>query len=128
MFTDVLIVLYVEDISRALTLYRDVFGMTETYRFPRAGTPEHVELKLGASVIGLSSPAGLATHGLLPLTRGGQPFELAFGCDDVDRSLAALLAAGCRVVRQPFDSEAGNRTAYVEDLDGNRISIYAKLR
>jgi hypothetical protein len=32
------------------------------------------------------------------------------------------------VVREPFDTEAGNRTAYVEDFDGNRISIYARPR
>jgi len=127
MFTDVLIILYVEDISHSLALYRDVFGMTETYRFPKTGAPEHVELKLGTSVIGLSAPSGLVTHGLPPVTRGGQPFELAFGCDDVDGALVALRAAGCRVVREPFDTAAGNRTAYVEDFDGNRISIFAKL-
>jgi hypothetical protein len=32
--------LYVEDIDRSLARYRDVFGMTGTYRFPRQGTPE----------------------------------------------------------------------------------------
>ena len=128
MFTDLLVVLYVEDIDRALTLYRDVMGATETYRFPRTGSPEHVELRLGTSIIGLSAPSGLVPQGLPPVTRGGQPFELAIGTADVDRSLEALRAAGCHVVREPFDTEAGNRTAYIEDFDGNRISIYARRR
>lgn len=127
MFTDCLIVLYVEDVERALGLYRDALGMRETYRFPREGAPEHVELKLGSSVIGLSSDAGLARHGLPPHDRGGHGFELALGCDDADAAFARLTAAGCTPVRPPFDTEAGNRTAYVEDADGNRISVYSKL-
>ncbi len=129
MFTDVLTVLYVADLERSLGLYRDAFGMTETYRFPRSGPPEHIEVRLGSTVLGLSAPAGLVSHGLPPLVRGeGQPFELAFGCDDTDACYAKLVAAGCRAVRPPFDTAAGNRTAYVEDFDGNRISIYAKIK
>ncbi len=127
MFTDVLTILFVADIERALGLYRDVFRMTETYRFPRDGVPEHVELRLGGAVIGLSSPQGLVTEGLPPATPG-TPFEFAFGCDDTDAAFARLVAAGCAVVRAPFNSAAGNRSAYVEDYDGNRISIYSKLR
>lgn len=128
MFTDVLTVLYVADIERSLRLYRDAFGMTETYRFPRTGRPEHVEIRIGNTTLGLSNSAGLASHGMPPLRHGeGQPFELAFGCDDVDAALPRLLAAGCQPVREPFDTAAGNRTAYVEDPDGNRISIYCRL-
>jgi catechol 2,3-dioxygenase-like lactoylglutathione lyase family enzyme len=39
MFKDILVNLYVADIDRAVTLYRDGFGMTETYRFPVKGRP-----------------------------------------------------------------------------------------
>jgi catechol 2,3-dioxygenase-like lactoylglutathione lyase family enzyme len=129
MFSDVLTVLYVADIERALRLYRDAFGMAETYRFPAEGVPEHVEVRVGTTTLGLSTPAGLASQGMPPLKRGaGQTFELAFGCDDVDAALPTLLAAGCTLVREPFDTAAGNRSAYVEDADGNRLSIYAKLK
>jgi lactoylglutathione lyase len=128
MFTDVLVVLYVEDIEKSLKLYRDVFGMTETYRFPQQGAPEHVEVRLGDSILGISSPSGLVSHGMPAVTRGGQPFELAIGTADVDAALEKLRAAGCRIVREPFDSAAGNRVAYLEDFDGNRISIFAKIR
>jgi predicted enzyme related to lactoylglutathione lyase len=38
-----------------------------------------------------------------------------------------VLAAGCTMVREPFDTAADNRSAYVEDADGNRISI-AKVK
>ncbi len=127
MFSDVLIVLYVADLERSVRLYRDALGMSETYRFPRDGTAEHIELKLGPSVIGLSSDAGLARHGLPPHERGGHPFELAIGCADADAAFARLVAAGCRPVRPPFDTEAGNRTAYLEDFDGHRMSVYSRL-
>jgi lactoylglutathione lyase len=129
MFSDVLVVLYCSDLERSVALYRDGFGMIESYRFPKTGAAEHVELKLGGTTLGLSSPAGLVTHGMPPVARGtGQPFELAFGCEDADAALDRLRAAGCRIVREPFDTPAGNRTAYVEDFDGNRISIYARIR
>lgn len=129
MFTDVLTVLYVADLERSLRLYRGAFGMTETYRFPRTGVPEHVELRLGNTTLGLNTEAGLASHGMPPLRHGeGQPFELAFGCDDVDAALPRLLAAGFTLLREPFDTAAGNRTAYVEDSDGNRISIYSRRK
>lgn len=127
MFRDILVNLYVADIERALTLYRDGFGMSETYRFPKSGAAEHVELRLGPTTMGLSSAAGLERHGMPPSTRG-QPFELAFGCDDVDADLERLRAAGAVVVKPPYDTAAGNRTAYLEDADGNRISIYSRLR
>jgi catechol 2,3-dioxygenase-like lactoylglutathione lyase family enzyme len=125
MFTDLLPILYVDDIERSVGLYRDIFGMTETYRFPRDGAAEHVELKLGKAVLGISSAAGLISQGMPPATRG-TPFELAFGTDDTDTSFRLLTAAGCRPLREPFDTTAGNRSAYVEDYDGNRLSIYAR--
>ena len=127
MFKDLLVNLYVADIDRAVALYCEGFGMSETYRFPRDGVAEHVELRLGATTLGLSSAAGLARHGMPPATRG-QPFELAIGCDDVDADLPKLRAAGFKVMREPYDTAAGNRTAYLEDADGNRISIYSRLR
>ena len=42
-FDFMLPILYVADIERSVALYRDAFGMKETYRFPRQGVPEHVE-------------------------------------------------------------------------------------
>lgn len=127
MFKDILVNLYVADIDRALALYRDGFGMTETYRFPKDGAAEHVELKLGPTTLGLSSAAGLVRHGMPPATHG-QPFELAIGCDDVDADLPRLRAAGARVTKEPYDTAAGNRTAYLEDADGNRLSIYSRIK
>ncbi len=127
MFSFMLPILYVDDIERSLALYRDHFQMRETYRFPREGVPEHVEVGLGDVTLGISSGAGLRSHHLPPATRG-TPFELAFGCDDADAVLADLLAAGCSKLIEPFDSPAGRRVVYVTDFDGNRISVSSPLR
>jgi predicted enzyme related to lactoylglutathione lyase len=127
MFKDVLVNFYVADIDRAAQLYRDGFGMTETYRVPKTGPAEHVELKLGPTTLGLSSAAGLERHGMPPATRG-QPFELAIGCDDVDADLDRLRTSGASVVKEPYDTAAGNRTAYLEDVNCNRISIYSRIK
>ena len=127
MFDFMLPILYVADIERSLAFYRDHFHMVETYRFPRHGVPEHVELRLGDVTLGISSDAGLRSHNLPPATRG-TPFELAFGCDDADAVLADLLRAGCSKLTDPFDSPAGRRVAYVVDFDGNRVSVSSPLR
>jgi len=127
MFTNLLPILYIDDMERALALYRDVFGMEQTYRFPREGTPEHVELKLGDTVLGLTTTAGLVSHHLPPATKGN-PSELSIGCDDTDAAVAQLRAVGCTVLLEPFDSSAGNRVAYVLDADGHRIQLYSSIR
>ena len=47
--------LYTNDIEAGLRFYRDLLGFTETFRTPRDGTPEHVELKLDGFMIGLGT-------------------------------------------------------------------------
>ena len=124
MFDHLLVILYVADMERSLGLYRDVLGGKETYRFPREGTPEHVELRIGAAILALTSEAGRQSHRLPPATPGN-PFELAVRAKDTDAALVALLGAGCTPLVEAFDSSAGNRVGYVLDPDGNRIQIYS---
>lgn len=126
MYEFMLPILYVADIERSAALYRDAFGMRETYRFPREGVPEHVELRLGEVTLGISTDKGLASHHM-PASTPGHPCELAFGCADADAALAQLLAAGCTHLSGPFDSPAGRRVAYVADFDGNWISVSSPL-
>ena len=124
MFDHLLVILYVADMEHSLALYRDVLGGEETYRFPREGAPEHVELRIGAAILALTSEAGRQSHHLPPASPG-HPFELAVRATDADAAMAALLASGCTPLIEPFDSSAGNRVGYVLDPDGNRIQIYS---
>ena len=125
MFDHLLVILYVADMGRSLALYRDIFGGEETYRFPREGAPEHVELRIGSATLALTSEAGRQAHHLPPAS-SGNPFELAVRTTDADAAMAALVAANCSPLLEPFDSSAGNRVAYVLDPDGNRIQIYSR--
>ncbi|MDE2126044.1 MAG: VOC family protein [Armatimonadetes bacterium] len=125
-FTGGLVTVYSENISRAMEFYGKILGLDETYRFPREGGPEHVEYRLGEMTVAVSSPAGLASHGMPPPSPG-HPFEIGMKTDNVDQLIDELRSQGVTIVREPFSSAAGNRTAYFADPDGTWISVYHKL-
>jgi len=60
----------------------------------------------------------------------GQRMELAFKCDspkNVDETYAAIVAAGYRGQKEPWDAFWGQRYAIVEDPDGAHVSLFAPL-
>jgi lactoylglutathione lyase len=122
-FIKALVTVYSADMGRATHFYGEVLGLSETYRFPAAGEPEHVEYAVGGMTVAVSSPAGLASHGM-PAPTAGHSFEIGLKTDDVDAVVAELRGKGVTVLREPFDSAAGNRTAYIADPDGTWISLY----
>jgi len=124
MFRDCLPNLYCGDLDEALGFYRELLGFTETFRYPREGPIQHIELRLGSTTIALSSYDALVDYGLPPATPG-TPFELAVRADDVDRATEQLRVAGVPVLREPWDASNGQRVAYVTDPDGNRVHLYA---
>jgi len=125
-FTSALVTVYSSDIARALHFYGEILGLEETYRFPREGEPEHVEFLVGSTTVAVSSPAGLESHGMPPPSPG-HPFEIGLRADDVDGLIRDLRAKGVTILKEPFSSPAGNRTAYFADPDGTWISVYHKL-
>ena len=122
-FISAVATIYCRDIGRAAQFYGTVLGLVESYRFPSSGVPEHVEYSVGAARIAISSPEGLASHGM-PGPSAGHPFEIGLKVDDVDALVARLQAAGVDILKAPFDSPAGNRVAYIADPDGTWISLY----
>ena len=46
---------YAQDVEKLVAFYCENFGFKESYRTPTEGTPEHVEIRLGDYLIGLSS-------------------------------------------------------------------------
>ena len=124
MFTDSMPNLYIADMDAALRFYRDLLGFEQTYRYPASGPASHVELRLGASYVALSTAMALRDHGLPPATQG-QSFEIAIGTDDTELAVKTLRAAGVPVLREPFVGSVGRLVAYVMDPDGNRIHLYA---
>lgn len=118
--------LYTNDIEAGLRFYRDLLGFTETFRTPRDGTPEHVELKLDGFMIGLGTvDAARRVHGV-EAAPGSPAMVLVLWTDDADAAYQELTAAGVPAVQPPHDTGNNNRNALLRDPDGNLVEIVAK--
>lgn len=120
---------FVEDVETAVRFYAEHFEFVETFRTPKQGKPEHVEMKLGSLTLGLSSrEAGKSVHGL-PLGPAGSPRAALVvwteNVDDVDKAYAALLVKGVPSVKPPHDF-LSLRAAWVMDPDGNPVEIVSQ--
>lgn len=126
MFATALVNLYTRDIDVGLRFYHDLLGFEETFRTPREGTPEHVELRLDGFTIGLGTvEAARRVHGV-DAAPGSPAMVLVVWTDDVDAAYRDLVAAGVPAVQPPHDTGNNNRNALLRDPDGNLVEIVAK--
>jgi len=117
MFSEAFPIVTVPHLPESVAFYRDLLGFRETYRFPPAGEPEFVTLKLGTSELGLGAGE----------VRGAAAgYALCVYADDCDRAVAALRAAGTPIVEEPADMPWGERMARVTDPAGNELVIVAR--
>jgi catechol 2,3-dioxygenase-like lactoylglutathione lyase family enzyme len=114
--------LYSRDVAAAAGFYRDLLGFSQTYQYPPDGAPRHVELRLGGSLLAISSLDAVADMGLPP-TSAGHNHELVVWCDDMDAAIARLRAAGAPILIEPHSHVAGHRRAYVADPDGHWLAL-----
>ena len=122
-----LVNLYTWDIEAGLRFYRDLLGFTETFRRPRDGPPEHVELRLAGFTLGLGTvQAARRVHGVEAMP-GSPAMGLVVWTDDVDTAWAALMAAGVPGLRPPHGTGNNNRNALLRDPDGNLVEIVCKI-
>jgi lactoylglutathione lyase len=118
--------LYTRDIEAGLHFYRDLLGFAETFRTPADGIPEHVELQLGAFMVGLGTvEAAKRVHGV-EAAPGSPAMVLVVWTDNVDRACEDLAAAGVPVLQPPHNTGNNNRNALLRDPDGNLVEIVAK--
>jgi lactoylglutathione lyase len=126
MFAGALVNLYTHDIDAGLRFYRDLLGFEETFRTPRDGVPEHVELRLNGFTVGLGSvEAARRVHGI-EAAPGSPAMVLVVWTDDVDEAYKELTAAGVPSLQPPHDT-GNNRNALLRDPDGNLVEIVAKI-
>ncbi|MGI8523218.1 MAG: VOC family protein [Nocardioides sp.] len=121
-----LVNLFTHDIGAAVGFYQGVLGLPETFRTPRDGTPEHVEMAAGGFVLALSTAeAARRVHGL-DADVGRPAMSLVFWVDDVDAAFDTVTATGAAVVTPPHDTGNDNRNAVVRDPDGTLVELVAK--
>ena len=126
MFVTGFVNLYTRDIEAGLRFYRDQLGFQETFRAPREGPPEHVELTLGSFAIGLGTvQAARRVHGV-DASPGTPAMVIVVWTEDVDLAFAGLAAAGVPVIQPPHDTGNDNRNALLRDPDGNLVEIVSK--
>lgn len=128
LFFDPSINYFVDDVEAAERFYVDHFGFVETYRNPDSGPADHVEIRLGSLLLGLSSKeAGRRDHGLPLGPHGNLRVEMILWTDAVDAVYASLVAKGVPSGGAPHDFLDGAlRTARVFDPDGNPVNIVQK--
>ena len=129
-FQDPQVNLYVRDPEMSAAFYRNLFGFTETFRTPKEGRADHIELRLessGGFILGLASiEAARDVHGLDP-GNGKPKGEIVFWTDDVDSAFSELIAKGAKPVRPPHNFIETLRAAWIADPDGNYLQIVMRF-
>jgi predicted enzyme related to lactoylglutathione lyase len=120
-----LVILAVEDRTRALTFYREAFGWSL-----EVNAPTYAELALpGGLRLGLYDRRGFGKNfGHEPRSTGGVSCtELYVQVDDLDRADARLMQAGARLLDRCRPRDWGDEVAYYADPDGNVIALARPL-
>jgi lactoylglutathione lyase len=125
-FSNGLVNLYTRDMDAGIRFYGDLLGLTETFRTPTEGTPEHVEFRAGGFTLGLGTvEAAKRVHGI-DAVPGAPAAVVVLWTDDVDRVFAGLESAGVTAEQPPHDTGNDNRNALVRDPDGNLVELVSK--
>jgi RimJ/RimL family protein N-acetyltransferase/predicted enzyme related to lactoylglutathione lyase len=106
-------VVFVSDVARAMSMWSDGFGF-------RAGF--HVDEPPRMGQVLARWTGGPAVRLIRAPGRPGTSVSMQVG-DDVDGLVASAVAAGWRVVEPPEDQPWGTRDATLADPDGNRVSL-----
>jgi catechol 2,3-dioxygenase-like lactoylglutathione lyase family enzyme len=122
MFREPFPILHVEDVERSARFYADSFGFEEDYRFPEAGPPEFVFLKLGEMGVGIAGkgPPPLPDW---PPDRPTGAFQLCIYTDDAEAAAERLREAGVEQLTAARSMPWGEQLAFFSDPDGNLIHV-----
>ena len=126
-YKDAFVHLYTHDIEAGLRFYKGLLGFEETFRTPKEGTPEHVELSLKGFGLGLGAVEAAKRVNGVDATPCSPAMSLVIWTDDLDESFKQLTSAGTPVVQPPLPSGNHNRAALLRDPDGNLVEIIARV-
>lgn len=115
--------LSVADMTRSLAFYRDALGGEQIYQFPPEGEPGFLTLRFGETELGIGLLSEAPMHGVPQRPASGHRVELCINVEDADEAVDTLKKIGAPVVMAPQDMPWGERSAYVEDPDGNLVML-----
>jgi catechol 2,3-dioxygenase-like lactoylglutathione lyase family enzyme len=121
-----LVNVFTHDMTRALAFYQGLLGLSETFRTPLTGVPDHVEMSAGGFVLALSAADAARRVHNLDAEVGRPAMSLVFWVDDVDTVFDEVAASGAAVVTRPHDAGNSNRNAVVQAPDGTLVELVAK--
>jgi catechol 2,3-dioxygenase-like lactoylglutathione lyase family enzyme len=119
------ITLFVEDLERSKSFYRDVFGLEPIFEDETSAA-----FNFGDTIINLLKiPAAhsLIEPGTVAGPEAGSRFQLTVWVDDADATCAELQARGVTLLNGPIDREWGMRTASFTDPAGNIWEVAQEL-
>lgn len=119
-------VIFVQDLERCVTFYRDRLGFAVTFNDDvsfgfKLGDQDFLLLELAAAAEMVGDAA------LEPRGQGGARVLLCAGVPDVDAAYQTLTAQGLTFIQPPDDKAWGRRTAYFADPEGNLWELYHEL-
>jgi PhnB protein len=115
-----------DDVERALTWLRDVFGLSEHLRWTSPeGEVLHAEMTLGDAFVELAHSSDEQPS---PQALGASSTVLVVMVKDVDSHYRQTAAAGARIIAPLEDKPWGLRQYTVEDLEGHRWEFSQQTR
>jgi lactoylglutathione lyase len=125
------VILYVKDVSAALTFYEEAFGLSRRFYHDDKGKA-YGELETGAARLAFAS-LELATEHLkqevvvASLNKPPLGFEIALVTPDVSALYARAVKAGATAVSEPATKPWGQTVAYLRDKDGHLVELCTPL-
>jgi predicted enzyme related to lactoylglutathione lyase len=113
---------YANDLTAASNWYAELFGAPPYYAFPPLpDAPAYIEFRVGED----QDELGLIDRRYAPAGAKSEPggAVMFWHVDDLDTTLAKLLAMGAVAYEPLIEREAGFRTASVVDPFGNILGI-----
>lgn len=117
------VILYVRDLDRSISFYRDVIGLP--FKFSESG---YAEFATQGTKFALFERVRLPQLIGREAGEGEATMEVAFLVDDVDGDAERLRVAGVTELSGPVDRPWGQRTFHFLDPDGHVVELAQELR
>jgi catechol 2,3-dioxygenase-like lactoylglutathione lyase family enzyme len=117
----------VADLAKSLAFY-GALGLDAP-----AYDPEEPQIQIateGGATIGLILESAMREHNPNWVTPVGQRVTFACRCDtpaELDETYARVMRAGHVGLKEPWDAFWGQRYAFLQDPDGNRVDLFASI-